>query len=132
MKIAMIGSRNLQVDLEGYIPPECTTIVSGGAKGIDACAADFARAKGLALIECLPDHDRHGRGALLQRNLEIIKAADLMFAFWDGKSKGTKHSVDNCIKAGKRVRLSNGTAPLSCKRSSECHPCGPHHDERKF
>ena len=105
MKIAVIGSRTLRVDLESYIPAECTTIVSGGAKGIDACAAEFARAKGLVLIEHRPDYTRHGRGALLQRNLEIIKTAELMFAFWDGKSKGTKHAMDNCIKAGKRVRL---------------------------
>lgn len=104
MKIAVVGSRGLTVDLESYIPPECTTIVSGGARGIDRCAAEFARAKALELIECLPDK-RHGRGALMQRNLVIIDRADLMFAFWDGASKGTKHAIDNCIKAKKRVRL---------------------------
>jgi len=112
MKIAVIGSRTLRVDLESYIPPECTTIVSGGAGGIDTCAAEFAKAKGLALIELLPDYKKDGRGAPMQRNLEIIRVADRMLAFWDGKSKGTKHAVDNCIKAGKRVGLYvwNGSA----------------------
>lgn len=105
MKIAVIGSRSLSVNLETYIPADCTTIVSGGAGGIDTCAADFARAKGLDLIELRPDYKRHGRGATFERNLEIIRTADRMLAFWDGKSKGTKHAIDNCIKAGKRVRL---------------------------
>ena len=40
MKIAVIGSRNLIVEnLEEYLPADCTEIVSGGAKGIDECAA---------------------------------------------------------------------------------------------
>ena len=43
MKIAIIGSRNLEVsNLEKYLPDNVTEIVSGGAKGIDACAKRFA------------------------------------------------------------------------------------------
>lgn len=43
MKIAIIGSRNLTVkNLEKYLPPYTTEIVSGGAKGIDTCAKEYA------------------------------------------------------------------------------------------
>ena len=39
MKIAIVGSRSVSgIDLENYIR-ECDEIVSGGAKGVDACAA---------------------------------------------------------------------------------------------
>lgn len=42
MKVAVIGSRNLQVDhLEKYLPEDTTEIVSGGARGIDACAKNM-------------------------------------------------------------------------------------------
>ena len=42
MKVAVIGSRGLTVnDLGKYLPPDTTEIVSGGAKGIDTCAARF-------------------------------------------------------------------------------------------
>ena len=43
MKIAIIGSRNIEFDNFGkYLPPEVTEIVSGGANGIDSCAKKFA------------------------------------------------------------------------------------------
>lgn len=43
MKIAVIGSRNLSVvNLEMYLPKDLTEVVSGGAKGIDACAREYA------------------------------------------------------------------------------------------
>lgn len=55
MKIAIIGSRNLIIDhLEDYIPKECTEIVSGGAKGIDACAAAYAQKKRVAANRIFP------------------------------------------------------------------------------
>ena len=95
MKIAIIGSRNLTAENLGeYLPPECTEIVSGGAKGIDSCAADYARTNGLILTEFLPDYQKYGRGAPLIRNKQIVDYADLVIAFWDGKSKGTKFTVD--------------------------------------
>lgn len=42
MKVAIVGSRNLDVDISKYIPEETTTIVTGGAKGIDCLAEEFA------------------------------------------------------------------------------------------
>ena len=35
----------------------------------------------------------------------MAKAADGLVAFWDGKSKGTKHMIDIMTKAGKQVRV---------------------------
>jgi predicted Rossmann fold nucleotide-binding protein DprA/Smf involved in DNA uptake len=58
MKIAVIGSRNLHVEnLENYLPSDCTEIVSGGAKGIDACAAAFAKSRNIKLTEFLPQYE---------------------------------------------------------------------------
>lgn len=52
MKIAIIGSRNLIVtNLQQYLPKDTTEIVSGGARGIDACASEYACGKGLILTE---------------------------------------------------------------------------------
>lgn len=42
MKLAIIGSRQLNIsDLSGYIPPQVTEIVSGGARGIDTRAKEY-------------------------------------------------------------------------------------------
>lgn len=99
MKVAVIGSRGLWVDnLGDYLPPEVTEIVSGGAKGIDTCARQYAQEHDLKLTEFLPDYPRYGRGAPLKRNLEIIAYADQVLAFWDGNSSGTKHVIEQCNK----------------------------------
>ncbi|MEE1186700.1 MAG: SLOG family protein [Acutalibacteraceae bacterium] len=106
MKVAVIGSRNLFVDnLESYLPDETKEIVSGGAKGIDTCARNYALEHGLKLIEFLPEYDKYGRGAPLKRNITIIEYADLVLAFWNGKSRGTKFVIDNCKKMNKPVKV---------------------------
>ena len=97
MKVAVIGSRNLRVDdLGEYLPEGVTEIVSGGARGIDTCARNYALAHGLKLTEFLPEYEKYGRGA----------------AFWDGRSRGTKFVIDNCKKRNIPVsvyRLDTGT-----------------------
>ncbi len=106
MKIAVIGSRGLKINNLGeYIPKECTEIVSGGAKGVDECASEYAKENCIKLAEFLPEYNRYGRGAPLKRNLQIIDYADEVIAFWDGSSKGTKYVIDQCKKIGKRLTV---------------------------
>ena len=106
MKVAVIGSRGLTVDnLGDYLPEGTDEIVSGGAKGIDTCAAEFAHDNNIKLTEFLPDYKRFGRGAPLKRNITIIEYADTVLAFWDGKSKGTAFVIDSAKKLGKEIRV---------------------------
>lgn len=106
MKTAVIGSRGLTIDnLEKYLPPETTEIISGGAKGIDTCARAYAIAHNIKLTEFLPEYEKYGRVAPLKRNITIIENADIVLAFWDGKSNGTRFVIDNCKKTGKEVRV---------------------------
>ena len=100
MKVAIIGSRNLGViGLENFLPENVTEIISGGARGVDTCAREYAKAHNIQLTEFLPEYTRYGRSAPLKRNLEIIAYADLVLAFWDGKSHGTKSKAfqSECI-----------------------------------
>lgn len=106
MKVAVVGSRNLRVDELGkYLPEGVTEIVSGGAKGVDTSAREYALANGIKLTEFLPEYDKYGRGAPLRRNITIIEYADLVLAFWDGSSHGTKYVIDNCKKRGVPVKV---------------------------
>ncbi len=106
MKVAVIGSRGLTVsDLGRYLPENTTEIVSGGAKGVDTSAREYAKNNGIKLTEFLPEYTRFGRSAPLKRNITIIEYADIVLAFWDGKSRGTKFVIDNCRKLGVEVRV---------------------------
>ena len=106
MKVAIIGSRNLVIkDLEHYLPEGVTEIVSGGAKGIDACAKEYANSNGIKLTEFLPEYERYGRGAPFRRNMQIIDYADEVLAFWDGQSRGTKFVIEHCKAQGKPVQI---------------------------
>jgi len=101
MKVAIIGSRSLQVpNIEIYLPPQVSEIVSGGAKGVDSSAREYAKAHGIKIVEFLPNYKQFGRGAPLKRNMEIINYSDHVLAFWDGISRGTKYVIDNCNKMG--------------------------------
>lgn len=106
MKIAVIGSRGLKVnDLEKYLPKDVTEIVSGGARGIDTCAREYAVANGLKITEFLPEYKKYGRSAPLKRNLKIIEYADEVIAFWDGSSHGTKYVIEQCKNKHKKIAV---------------------------
>lgn len=106
MKVAIVGSRELILntsDIKFYLPAAATEIVSGGAKGVDTLAKNFAIENNYKYIEFLPDYEKYGKAAPLRRNDEIIDYADIVLALWDGKSKGTKYVIDKCKKIGKSI-----------------------------
>jgi predicted Rossmann fold nucleotide-binding protein DprA/Smf involved in DNA uptake len=106
MKVAVIGSRGLSVtDLGRYLPENTTEIVSGGAKGVDTSAREYALSHGIKLTEFLLEYTKYGRSAPLKRNITIIGYSDIVLAFWDGKSSGTKFVIDNCHRLGVEVRV---------------------------
>lgn len=50
-----------------------------------------------------PDWKKFGKKAGLLRNTIIIDNSDTVFAFWDGKSSGTKDAITKAEKVGKQV-----------------------------
>lgn len=108
MKVAIVGSRSFN-DYErleqciASISSDIEVIVSGGAKGADSLAANYAREHGIELEEYLPEYSRYGRAATIVRNRQIVDASDMILAFWDGCSKGTKSTLDYARKCNKQV-----------------------------
>lgn len=106
MKVAIIGSRCLTVkNLENYLPSNTTEIVSGGAIGIDTCAEKYAKINNLPIKIFLPKYEKYGKAAPLKRNIEIIDYADMVIAFWDGTSRGTKFVIDKCKEKKKNIKI---------------------------
>ena len=106
VRVAVIGSRGLSLHhIADYLPKGTTQIISGGAKGVDACVKSYAMLHGIPYLEFLPDYRRYRKGAPIRRNLQIAENADLVIALWDGKSHGTKNMIDLCRKLGVPVRV---------------------------
>ncbi len=106
MKVAVIGSRSLTIDdLGKYLPENTTEIISGGARGVDTCARNYAVAHNIKLTEFLPEYEKYGRSAPLKRNITIIENADLVLAFWDRRSRGTWFVINKCREMGKEVKI---------------------------
>ena len=108
MKLAIIGSRTCPpIDIEQHLKYIPDTIVSGGAKGVDTYAKEFAEKHNLKLMEFLPDYKKYGRSAPLVRNKLIVDECDCVLAFWDGKSRGSKFTIDYAKYQGKPVKVVN-------------------------
>ena len=105
MRIAIIGSRSLNIDISKFVSEKTTTIVSGGAKGIDRQAEKYADEKFIPKLIIKPEYDKYGNKAPLIRNKVIVNLADVIIAIWDGKSRGTKYTIDYAKKIGKDVRV---------------------------
>lgn len=82
-------------------PPSEVTVVHGGARGADSCAATLAPRMGFQVEEHRADWTAHGKAAGPIRNQAMVAAgADVVLAFPLGKSTGTRHCMRAAAKAG--------------------------------
>lgn len=101
MRLAIIGSRSCPpIDIASYLPFVPDIIVSGGAKGADTYAKEYALENDIPIVEFLPDYGEYGRKAPLIRNIQIVDNSDFVLAFWNGTSRGTKFTIDYAEKRG--------------------------------
>ena len=69
MIIGIAGSRSIEFSIPDELMPEkIDGIISGGAKGIDISARDYALLHHIPFTEILPEYDLYGRKAPLKRN----------------------------------------------------------------
>jgi len=71
-----------------------THIISGGASGIDALAAQYAVRNGVPFTNVPARWDEYGRSAGPRRNGVMAELADCLIAIWDGQSAGTKNMIE--------------------------------------
>jgi len=97
LHLAVVGSRNfsrldlVSAALDSFGP---CVVVTGGAKGVDQTAGYEAQRRGWTVKLFLPEWHLHGRQAGMLRNVQIVDHSDGVLVFWDGRSRGTKHSLD--------------------------------------
>lgn len=88
-------------------------IISGTARGADKLGEQYAKIAGYELSKFPADWENLGKRAGYVRNAEMAKFAiedgnyGVLIAFWDGKSRGTKHMIDLANKYGLEVHVVN-------------------------
>lgn len=83
----------LQRVYAGAPEPE-VIIISGGARGADALGYEFAKDCGLQCDFYMAQWDKYGKSAGYRRNDQMADVGNMLIAFWDGQSRGTKHMID--------------------------------------
>ena len=78
-------------------------IVCGEARGADALGRLYAESLGFEVESHPAEWDKFGKSAGYRRNVDMAISADCVLAYWDGKSKGTKHMIDIVEKKGKKL-----------------------------
>lgn len=115
--IAIVGSRNFSnLNLLNEVMSEIikkegnfTNVVSGGAKGCDTLANEWATSNDVNMIVFLPKYENFPSKkkwmAPKERNTLIVENSDIVLAFWDMKSTGTKDTIDKSVERNKKVYL---------------------------
>ncbi len=99
MRILVCGSRswtNLTL-IHTYLQNVgATLIIYGNARGADKLAGQIASQLNIPVEVYLPDWDRYGKRAGFIRNREMLEKGkpDLVLAFWDGESNGTRNMIE--------------------------------------
>lgn len=114
-KLAVVGSRTFDdkrrlYDVLTKNRDRISMIVSGGAKGADSLAVEWATDYGIPYLVFPalwrdPDTGVLNKGAGFKRNVQIVEHSDVVMAFWDGVSAGTKHTIDMATQRKKPVKV---------------------------
>lgn len=113
MKLSIIGSRSFTdyAALEQAADKiHATEIISGGATGADTLAAKYAKNHNIKMSIFLPKFKtdktiQYHPKYYLERNKQIVDESDYVLAFWDGKSKGTKYTINYAKKQKKDLAI---------------------------
>ena len=80
-------------------------VIFGDASGVDALAKAYCIGHKLPFKVYPADWDKHGKAAGPIRNKQMVQGADIVIAFWDGESKGTRSTIHEALKAGKELHV---------------------------
>jgi hypothetical protein len=105
MRVIIAGSRTIhRYDILLEMIEECgwniTTVLSGGAKGVDALGERYADEMNIKLEVYPADWKKHGKAAGPIRNRMMAERADGLIAIMDGYSRGTGNMIETAAKLG--------------------------------
>jgi len=90
--------------------PDDTMLIHGRCpKGADRIAHEYGTFRGWKIRPYPADWNTLGKKAGFVRNEQMLNVGpDLVIAFWDGESRGTKHMIDGARKRKLRLLVIDG------------------------
>lgn len=105
-RLLICGSRCLDgFNIDNYIDDFDIELINGGAYGVDKVAEIWAKRHGIKCKFFVPDYNSYGRYAPLKRDDDMVDISDEVVAFWDGRSKGTRHTIEYALKSNKPTSI---------------------------
>ena len=105
----LVKSTLLKYFKEKALHHQDVEIISGTARGADSLGEKFANEKNCKLVKFPADWNQYGKSAGYKRNYQMANYAKeengMLFAFWDGESKGTKMMIDIANKENLEVHV---------------------------
>lgn len=80
-------------------------VVSGMARGADLLGVNYANRNNIKIEKFPADWRQFGKRAGMISNRQMAEYADVLIAFWDGKSRGTKNMIETMMSLRKDVRI---------------------------
>ena len=110
MKVAIVGSRHFADPnrVAEYVRslPKNASVITGSASGVDAAATKAARECGMAVQVMAASFDEMSDATkAAARNQRLVNTCDVLVAFWDGSSEGTRATVERALDSGKEVHV---------------------------
>ena len=109
MRVMVCGSRDWSdvdaVTLRLLELPSDAYLLHGAASGADQIASEAAASIGIPQRAFPPDYTRPSPQRYHERNDQMLARADLVLAFWDGKSRGTKSVIEKAKERGVPVEV---------------------------
>jgi len=111
LKIGVIGNRvgwtynDIKQVLDKHIVGYKYILISGGAKGVDSFAQQYAKEKGLEFRIFYPCSKTPSPQRYFERNMKIVNSSDIIIAFDKQTYSGSLNTINTAKKQNKKVMI---------------------------
>ena len=105
MRIGIIGSENLNISVDRFIPPYTSYVLTGDGDGINKNVEKYANEHNLPIKIFRPNFQKFGQNALTIRNKHLSVQAEMLVIIWDGKSNILRTTIEYAKNIRKPLKV---------------------------
>ncbi|MDR1628506.1 MAG: hypothetical protein LBR79_07040 [Oscillospiraceae bacterium] len=105
MRIGIMGSENLNISVDKFVPQYASYILTIDGEGINKNVEQYAREHNLPINIFKPDFQKFGQNAELIRNKHLSVQSEMIIIVWDGKSEMLRATIEYAKNIRKRLKV---------------------------